>query len=609
MKTFLEQQADLVSKAITLARPYGLKRLLVVLMSSLAQGLFQVIGVTSIFPFLALAADPGRLQRSNFGRKFLEMFPPMSETNLLVVAGVFAIAMLILSNAVSLVAEFIRNRYAANFGHWLRLKLLRNIADRPYGDFLQMNSSVLMKKVVTDVVQYINTVLIPLLDIVAKGATVIFLVGALFVVNPSIALGAAVLLGAFYLVVFRGFAQWRDRAADDMLAAGRGMYIGAHELFCGIKVVKVRGAEEYFIGRFAGHSRVAARLASRIPLLSNAPRYLVEPLAFSALVLVVLVSIARGADFVSMLPNLGVMALAGYRLLPAFQMLYSQFTVLSSSRHSLDEVYSEMLEAETATGQGNAASLPVVGALPRLTWQSEIRLEKVGFTYPNSDKPVLQDLSLTIPKNTSVGVIGETGCGKSTLIDLILGLHSPGSGRILIDGVPLSPANRRQWQQSIGYVPQDIYLIDDTIEANIAFGVPGEFVNHDRLREACVAAQIDEFIQEELPLKFATVVGERGARLSGGQKQRIGLARALYHRPELLVLDEATSALDTETESEVMSAVNRLRGKLTMIIIAHRTSTLVHCDRILDLSNPTTFHPVTVVALSHTAEKEGLPST
>jgi ABC-type multidrug transport system fused ATPase/permease subunit len=609
MKAFLEQQADLVGKAFALARPYGLKRLLVVLISSLAQGLFQVIGVTSIFPFLALAADPSRLQNSNYGRRFLELLPPMSETGLLVVAGAFAICMLLLSNAVSLVAEFTRNRYAANFGHWLRLKLLRELAARPYGAFLQMNSSILMKKVVTDVVQYVSTVLVPLLDVVAKGTTVIFLVGALFLVNPWIALGAAVLLGAFYLVIFRSFAKWRAHAAASMLEAGRGMYIGANELFCGIKVVKVRSAEEYFIDRFARHSGIAARLASKVPLLANAPRYFVEPVAFSALVLAVLFYLVRGADIVALLPNFGVMALAGYRLLPAFQMLYTQITVLSSSRHSLDEVYEEMMEAETATRRsesdgylGSSAALPT-------EWQREIRLEGIGFSYPSAGKPVLENLTLEIRKNSSVGVVGETGCGKSTLVDLILGLHSPGAGRILIDGVLLSPANRRQWQQSIGYVPQDIYLIDDTIEANIAFGVPGEFVDHDRLREACVAAQIDEFIQEELPLKFATVVGERGARLSGGQKQRIGLARALYHRPELLVLDEATSALDTETESEVMSAVNRLRGKLTMIIIAHRTSTLAQCDRILDLSDPATFHPVTKIALRHTAQKEGPPRT
>jgi len=584
MNSFLASSVQFLRQVYALARPYGRAKLLWLSLISLLQGLFQVIGVTSIFPFLALAADPGRLRSSRFGRMFLEALPPMTDSQLLFFSGLFAIAMLFLSNGLNLLGEFVRNRYAANFGHWLRLKLLSEIATRPYGDFLQLNSGVLMKKVVTDVANYVAAVLMPLLDVVSKVTTILFLAVALFFVHPQIAIGAVVVLGAFYMTVFRGFGRWRKAAAAKRLETGRAMYIESYQLFAGIKPVKVHRAEAAFLDRFAANSAEAARLTARVPLLANAPRYLVEPIAFGALVAMVLVYAARGQDFVAFLPNLGVMALAGYRLLPAFQMLYTQFTVLSTSRHSLDEVYQEFLEIEGSEDRNAAVAGGRLAIPAPLAWYREISIEDVGFAYPGGRGPVLEHLTLKIPKNSSLGIIGETGAGKSTLVDLILGLHSPTQGRILVDEAVLGPENRRAWQGGIGYVPQEIFLIDDSVEANIAFGVPRKSIDHARVREVCAAAQLLEFIENELPMKFATIVGERGVRLSGGQKQRIGLARALYHRPELLVLDEATSALDTETEAEVMQAIKALRGKITMIIIAHRLTTVQGCDRLLDLT-------------------------
>lgn len=577
--------AEFLRKVYSLARPYGRAKLVWLSLISLSQGLFQVIGVTSIFPFLALAADPGRLRSSRFGQMFLELLPPMSDGQLLFFSGLFAIAMLFLSNGVNLLGEFVRNRYAANFGHWLRMKLISEIATRPYGDFLQLNSGVLMKKVVTDVANYVSAILMPLLDVVSKVTTIVFLVVALFFVSVQIAIGAVVVLGAFYFFVFRGFGRWRKAAAAKMMETGRAMYIESHQLFAGIKAVKVHRAEQAFLTRFAANSAAAARLAAQIPLLANVPRYLVEPIAFGGLVALVLVYAARGQDFVTFLPNLGVMALAGYRLLPAFQMLYTQFTVLSTARHSLDEVYNEFLEIEKSGDRSASIDGSRLTAPLPLKWQQDIRLENLTFAYPGSGEPVLSGLNVTIPKNSSLGIVGETGSGKSTLVDLILGLHSPTSGCIRVDGEVLGADNRRAWQGGIGYVPQDIYLIDDSIEANIAFGVATDKIDRARVRDVCAAAQLLQFIENELPLKFDTIVGERGVRLSGGQKQRIGLARALYHHPELLILDEATSALDVETEAGVMKAVRALRGKLTLVIIAHRLSTVEGCDRLLDLND------------------------
>lgn len=575
---------DLARKVYVLARPYGRKKLVAVCALSIAQGLFQVIGVTSIFPFLALASDPSRLRNSRVGSRLLELLPEMNDAQLLRTAGLFAIAMLALSNGVNLLAEYVRNRYGHGFGHWLRTRLLRKIASRPYTDFLQENSGVLVKKVVGDVMSFTNGVLLPLLDSTARVATIIFLVAALFAVHPQIALIASGSLSIFYIVIYRIFGRWRRETSDGLKEANRGTYVEALQMFGGIKPVKVHRAEEPFIERFSIHSAREARLTAWIGIISNGPRYLVEPIAFGGLVAAVLVYSARGQDFSVILPNLGVMALAGYRLLPALQLLYGQLNQLATMRHSLDEVYEEFLSAEKNPSKDSESRDHSLPAPAPLTWERTISLEKVTFHYPGSSRAVIENLSLEITKSSSHGIIGTTGSGKSTLVDLILGLHLPTSGRILVDGKPLTLDNRRAWRGGIGYVPQDIFLIDDSVAANVAFGIPVDQIDMGSLRRAAAAAQILEFIESDLQDGWDSIVGERGVRLSGGQRQRLGLARALYHNPSLLILDEATSALDSTTESKVMEAINNLQGEITLVIIAHRTHTLRSCDQITNLS-------------------------
>jgi len=274
------------------------------------------------------------------------------------------------------------------------------------------------------------------------------------------------------------------------------------------------------------------------------------------------------------------MAFAGYRLLPALQLLYIQLVTVAANQYTLKQLEEEMLNIEEETVPTKPAMTPSV---PALSFQGELRLENIAFQYPAANTPVLDGFSLTIAKNESVGIAGPSGSGKSTLVDLILGLHIPQSGQICVDSEPLTGKNMAAWRQMIGYVPQDIYLLDETIAANIAFGV--DQADPAALREAALGAQILDFIENELPQGFQTTVGERGVRLSGGQRQRIGLARALYHRPQVLILDEATSALDHQTELAVMETIHRLQGTLTIITIAHRLSTLERCDRIIRMES------------------------
>ena len=587
MPRFVHNVADLIRRVFFLARPYGRAKLAGVFSLSLAQALFQVIGITSIFPFLALAADPERIRRSHFGTRFLGMFPPMENRQLLLVAGVIAVAALLASNAVNLLAEYARTRYAQNFAHWLRVRLLRRMASQPYTYFLQRNSGDLLKKILGDVGNYTIGVLLPLLDTVARLLTAVLLLVTLFLVQPVIAVSAAIVLGGFYVITFRLLARKRREVDENLRTHLAGFFREAHQMLGGIKPVKVHRAEEHFLVRFAGHSGIIAKMNARVPIFGNSARYLVEPLAFGGLVVAVLLLAARGRDFSDILPNLGVMALAGYRLLPSLQLLYSQLTQVSSMRHAVDEVYDEFVEAETDRFVSPAITSDLVMPATPLHWNDEITLREISFRYPGASRPALNGISLIIAKNTSLGVIGPTGSGKSTLVDLLLGLYQPTKGEILIDGRPLTTALVPAWQATIGYVPQDIFLIDDTIARNIAFGLPDNEIDPSRLREACAIAQILDFIETELAAGFDTIVGERGIRLSGGQRQRIGLARALYRRPSLLILDEATSALDMATEAKLLDALRSLAGKLTMVVAAHRLSTVAGCDQLIDLRNQT----------------------
>lgn len=579
MASSVRDHPSFLSKVFRLALPFGKTRLALVFLIVMLQGIFQVIGVTSIFPFLALAADPQRIYNSQYGRWFLSWLPEMDGTQLLTIAGIFAALMILASNLINILSEFIRSRYAHDFGHWLRLHLLNRILDQPYGYYLENHSAVLLKKVYTDVMGYVNGVLLPLLEAVTRLFTSALLILALLFIHLQIALSAAVVICSFYLAVYFLLSKKRRNISDELKDSWRQCVVELQQFFGGIKQIKMHEVEDNFVKRFETPSDKIARYSSWLPVYMHVPRYVIEPVAFSGMIAIVVYLNISGRDMAAILPNMGVMALAGYRLLPSLQLLYGQLTQVSAGRFAIEEVYDEFEKAKKVEARR------VRTAVSPLQWRDSIRLKNISFAYADTKKPVFDSISLEIKKNTSVAFVGPTGSGKSTIVDLITGLHRPASGQVMVDGKPIDGELLSAWKAAIGYVPQEVFLMDGSIARNVALGIAEDEIDQSQLRWAAKVAQILEFIEEELPFGFDTEIGERGLRLSGGQRQRIGLARALYRNPSVLIFDEATSALDSQTEAELMSAINQLSHRKTIIMIAHRLSTVSDCDKIFWLEN------------------------
>jgi ABC-type multidrug transport system fused ATPase/permease subunit len=323
--------------------------------------------------------------------------------------------------------------------------------------------------------------------------------------------------------------------------------------------------------RFSDPARAFARHQASAQVVSQLPRFALEAIAFGGMLLVVLYLMAQNGGFSNALPVIALYAFAGYRLMPALQAIYKSVTSVRFAAPALEALHADLMGLQPANPHQAGEALPLNHA---------ITLSDVTYSYPNAPQPALKELNLTIPARATVGLVGATGSGKTTTVDVMLGLLEPQRGTLAVDGVVIDETNRRAWQRAIGYVPQHIYLADDSVAANIAFGLEAKDIDPMAVERAAKIANLHEFVMEELPEQYQTTVGERGVRLSGGQRQRIGIARALYHDPQVLILDEATSALDNLTEQAVMEAVHNLGREITIILIAHRLSTVKACDTI-----------------------------
>ena len=571
-----------LKKAIALLTLHERKRGLLVLVLVMGMALLETAGVASVMPFLAVLGNPEMLHTNpmlNTLYTYAQSLGISSPDDFLIALGIGAFALIIVSAVYRIITHYAMNRYIEMLRHSIGTRLLETYLRQPYAFFLDRHSGDMSKTILSEVDQLIGNVFRPIYNMFSYSLVLIAITALLLMVNLWLALLAVSILGGLYALVFLSLKHKLKRLGDILVVANKERFMAAGEAFGGIKDIKLLGREQSYLSRFSEPSQKYASTHASHHTLNQVPNFLIEAIIFGAmLLLTVLLLITAGGLSSSVLgqflPILGLYAFAAYRMKPAVHHIYEGLASLRYGYAAVNNLYAD-LHPRNIPAQFPKTTLASIKA------KYSIALQHLSYTYPKATKPALVDLNLEIPINSAVGLVGSTGAGKTTLVDVILGLLRPTYGAITVDGVPITNDQLRAWQQSLGYVPQDIFLTDSTVAENIALGIPLEQIDHEQVTRCAHMAQVHDFIMKDMPAQYDTLVGERGVRLSGGQRQRIGIARALYHNPEVLVFDEATSALDTVTERAVMEAIDALAHQKTIILIAHRLSTVKNCSQIV----------------------------
>jgi ABC-type multidrug transport system fused ATPase/permease subunit len=540
----------------------------------LIMALLDMIGVASILPFMAVLANPDIIQTNVILNKMFQASSILEVENnqqFLFVLGVIVFVLLVTSLAFKALTNYVQVRFIQMREYSIGKRLVEGYLHQPYEWFLSRHSADLGKTILSEVTQVIGNGINPLLEAIAKSTVATALIILLIITDPKLALIVGVSLGSAYGLIFNFSRHFLNRIGAERLKTNQLRFTAISEAFGAAKEVKVGGLEKIYIQRFSISAKKFAQTAALSTLIRQLPRFILEAIAFGGILLVILYLMTTTGSFNDALPIMSLYVFAGYRLLPALQQTYASLTQLTFIGPSLDALTNEIKNLKSYTYKEDEGIL---------SFKKSIIVKNVSYNYPNSTRTALKDIHMIIPAKSTIGLVGATGSGKSTTVDIILGLLESQRGSLEVDGQIITKQNVRSWQRSIGYVPQHIYLSDDTIAANIAFGVDHKDINQEAVERACKIASLHEFVINELPKKYQTTIGERGVRLSGGQRQRIGIARALYNNPQILMLDEATSALDNQTEKAVMEAVNYLAKNITIILIAHRLTTVKKCDKI-----------------------------
>lgn len=539
--------------------------------------------IGSVMPFLTVLARPQTIHEVKALSEAYRMFGYTSDYAFLVALGFASLGVIVVANVLQILRIWAVVRFASQRSYSFSYRLMATYLRQPYEYFIDHHSGDMSTRLLSEAQIAVDQFLQPAANAIASLLTTTVVVLMLVWVNPVVALTAFAVFGGVYgftLIISRGLVR---RAGRLRAEANAKRFRIANEALGGIKDIKLLGREGIYLDHFREAVQQVVRSARLVALIGQLPRYTMQIVAFGGIIVLCLVlvspkGLSSGRALGDILPLLGVLAFAGQRLMPELSTLYQSLAQLQFGRSAIETLHADLV--------GTVSGSPLPKTIPMgLGLVNEIALERVSYRYPKVDVPSIEDISLSIRAGEKVGIVGTSGAGKSTFADIVLGLLRPTAGRMTVDGREITEDCVRAWQQSVGYVPQDIFLTDSSIAENIALGISSEDINAERVVRAARIAQLDRFITEELPEGYDTTVGERGVRLSGGQKQRIGIARAMYHEAELIVFDEATSALDNVTEREVMSAIDNLPGDKTVLIIAHRLSTVRRCDRILFLES------------------------
>ena len=564
---------DTIKKLSFLLTPIERRNALLLLLMFVIMALLDMIGVASILPFMAVLTNPSLIETNmilNYMYQVSNIFGVENDQEFFFALGFLVFIILIISLIFKAITTYIEVKFLQMCEYNVSKRLVEGYLYQPYIWFLNRNSAELGKSILSQVSIVID-IMRSLMSLISKSIIAIALIALLIIANPKLSMIVGLTLSLAYGIIFYFTRKYLNSLGKENLKNDELRFIAVSEAFGAAKEIKVGGLERAYIKSYSNAAKIFAQNKAILKVISQLPRYILEGIAFGGIMLLILYLMSQEGSFNNAIPIISLYAFAGYRLMPVMQNIYMSLSQISFSSPSLDNLYYDI---------GKLNPIKNNYLEEKLSFDKEIVLNNIDFNYPNTSQKALQGISLNIPAKSTIGLIGATGSGKTTLLDIILGLLISDKGTLEIDGEVLSKKNLRSWQRNIGYVPQHIYLSDDTIAANIAFGVESKNINQIDIERASKIANLHDFIINELPDKYNTTIGERGIRLSGGQRQRIGIARAVYLNPKILILDEGTSALDNETEKKVMESINNLSKKITIILVAHRLNTVRNCDKI-----------------------------
>ncbi|MEX0681610.1 MAG: ABC transporter ATP-binding protein [Balneolales bacterium] len=541
----------------------------------LLASVFEVLGIGMIPAFVITVAEPDAIFQMPVVGEWLTWMGIATARQLVVYGALLLILTYLIKNGYLTFFHYIKQRFVSNRGVYLQDRMFRAYMTSPYTFYLSRNSAELLRNVNGEVGNIISGTLMPFMEITLQTTMFVFIMGTLLFWEPLITIVTMVLLGGggyFFLRFTQKKTRDYGKAARE---ARKGMNKSVLQGLGGFKDARVLHREKMFLKEYTRDAEINKQASIYQSVVKKMPRPIIETLMVIGILAITMMMVLEGREFSTIIPLLTLFGAAAVKLMPVLNNAIGQVTSIRYNAYSVYAIYDDLRLLE---GEYSQFRKEILDTTEKLPLEKQIELKSVCYNYPESDEYAVCEISLTIPKGNAVAFVGPSGAGKTTLVDIILGLLEPQRGTIEVDGVDIYE-NIRSWMKNIGYIPQSIYLLDDTIRRNIAFGIPEKDVDEKKLWNAIQASQLDEMI-DRLPEKEETVVGERGVRLSGGQQQRIGIARALYDNPQVLIMDEATSALDNITEKYVIEAIEKLRGDRTIIMIAHRLTTVRKCDTI-----------------------------
>ena len=568
-----------IKKILYLLTPRERKHAGLLLVMALVMAFIDMIGVASILPFVAVLTNPSLIETNVILKTMFQYSSNFGiETNqhFMFALGVIVFVLFISSLAFKTLTTYLQLIFVKMREYTIGKRLLENYVHQPYSWFLDKHSADLGKSILSEVPLVVQNSLNPLIQIITQLFVALAIVSLLIFYNPKLSLIAFLSLVITYVLTYTFVRKRLAYSGEERLKKNKLRFTAVGEVFNAFKEIKVGVLEKTYIERFADPAKTLAKHEASAKVLGSIPHFALEAIAFGGMLLSILFLMSKTGTLTTVLPLIALYSFASYRLMPAIQNIYISIAQLRFVVPSLDALVEDLKSLKLLNLNEDQNSIIL---------NKKVILNHIHYNYPNSLNTVIKDISLSIPARSTIGIVGPTGSGKTTTVDIILGLLEPKKGTLEIDNTIINKENYRSWQRTVGYVPQQIYITDDTVAANIAFGVDYKNINQEAVEHAAKISNLHEFVINELPMQYKTKVGERGIKLSGGQRQRIGIARALYHKPQLLIMDEGTSSLDNITEHIIMETISKIKKDITIILIAHRLNTVKNCDNIFVLEN------------------------